>query len=192
MTVAPQVEVVAQKYPEVADEVRKLNPRQVAFAQCYAAEGNATECYQRAYGTEDRHQCGINGANLLKHHRVNALIQAISHRATAAAARRIEFTKEKIMLDLEAIKEKGMEINQLGPTVRATELQGKELGMFVDRSEQIRRVADADLVEQLAALSPEMALLAHQVLDGEATENKMLGGMLGGDSDDGDKGSENK
>ena len=192
MTVAPQVEVVAKQYPEVADEVRKLNPSQIEFAINYAKTRNATQSYLRAYEGVTPESAGQNGSRLLKNVRVNALIERISHDAMTAAAKKIEFTKEKIMLDLEAIKEKGMEINQLGPTVRATELQGKELGMFVDRSEQIHRVADADLVEQLAALSPEMALLAHQVLDGEATENKMLGGMLGGDSDDGDKGSENK
>ena len=167
MPVSPQAEVLAKQYPEVADEIRRLNPRQLAFAQCYAAEGNATECYSRAYGQSDRDIAGADGATLVKNPRVKALIERISHAASLAAARKIEFTKEKIMLDLERIKERGMEINQLGPTVRAAELQGKELGMFVDRSEQIHRVADDQLLEQLAALSPEMAKLGRDVLEGE-------------------------
>ena len=159
---------LAKKYPDVADDIYSLAknaPKRLLYAiKLVSNGGNATQTYMAVYGEVRQEIAGSNTCRVNNDERVSRIVKRISHSETAALIEDLEFSKAKIMEDLEEIKQKGLEINQLGPATRATELQGKELGMFVDRSEQIHRVDDAQLFEQLAALAPDLVEGAKKAL----------------------------
>ena len=171
-------EYLIKKYPSCEDEIRSLAktaPKRLLFAlKLVDNNGNQTKTYLSVYNNTDPdtvdtdsskyHDAGANATKLTKDYRVSRIVETISHEATQAVIENVELSREKILQDLEEIKQKGIEINQLGPAARATELQGKEIGMFVDRSEMVHRSGDADLMATLEAIAPGLALEAQKTL----------------------------
>ena len=186
-------EYLIKKYPSCEDEIRSLAktaPKRLLFAlKLVDNDGNQTQAYLSVYNQVDPstvdtnsdtyHTAGSHASRLAKDGRVSRIIETISHEATQAVIENVELSREKILQDLEEIKQKGIEINQLGPAARATELQGKEIGMFVDRSEMVHRSGDADLMATLEAIAPGLALEAQKTLaiPGEftATDTQSVG-----------------
>lgn len=171
MHMKPDVEYLVKKYPSAEAEIRSLAktaPKRIIFClKMVELNGNKTQSYLATYSpeidpktllsTDKRYEiAGTHGARLANDGRVKTLLDTFSHEATAAICEKVELSKQKILDDLEEIKQKGLEINQLGPATRATELQGKEMGMFVDRSEQMHRVADGEVLAELANVVPEL------------------------------------
>lgn len=188
-------EYLIKKYPSCEDEIRSLAktaPKRLLFAlKLVENNGNQTHAYLFAYNNitdtdqapktlSPQYETACNNASrVLTDARVSKLVETISHEATQAVIENVELSREKILQDLEEIKQKGIEINQLGPAARATELQGKEIGMFVDRSEMVHRSGDADLMATLEAIAPGLALEAQKTLaiPGEftATDTQSVG-----------------
>ena len=126
---------------------RKLTMRQHKFAVEYVANGgNGTQAAKAAgYGEAGAH---VLASQTLRNPKVQ---QAIAQ-AEARIIRRIKVTPEKVMGDLEEARAKAMTVDQVGAAIRATELQGKQIGMFVDRSVNINVDLNGSHIEALAAL----------------------------------------
>ena len=79
-------------------------------------------------------------------------MQQVIAQAEARMIRRIEVTPDEIMADLEDYKELGVRTEQVGAAIRATELQGKQIGMFVDRSVNVNVDLNGSHLETLAEM----------------------------------------
>jgi phage terminase small subunit len=146
----------------------KLTPKQEAFVLAYLETGNASEAYRRSYdasGMADN-VVHVKASELLKNGKVAVRVAAIQGKAEAKAVldkawvlerlmrnARIAMGEEKIKV---AIRPKGPDGKLLDATVdlemsdrdtaganRALELLGKQIGMFIDRSE-VGRPGDFD------------------------------------------------
>lgn len=118
-----------------------LNPRQTRFVAEYLKDLNATQAAIRA-GYSERTAYSIGHENLNKPE-----IAAAIGAAQAKVAGKLELSAEKVLRELWNIREKAMATDQLAPAVRAVELCGKHIGMFVERTENrtdltVREVVD--------------------------------------------------
>lgn len=112
-----------------------MNPRQIRFVEEYLIDLNATQAAIRAgYSAKT---ANTNGPRLM----VNAGIQSAIQKAQAARSERTQITVDKVLDDIELIKLNAMQqeddgkmINHAG-ALKACELQGKHLKMFVDKIE---------------------------------------------------------
>ncbi len=123
-------------------EIRKLSPRRLAFAKEYVRLGNGTVTAKNAGYSENS---AYNEANrLLKNDDVVAEIERI--RAKAERAETV--TRAYVTAGLQDIAENGdMESNR----VRALELLGKTLRMFVDVEQvEVRSSRDIAALEQFS------------------------------------------
>ena len=113
----------------------KLNPRQNRFVEEYLIDLNATQAAIRSgYSVKTANKIG---PKLL----VNVGIQSAIQKAQAARSERTQITVDKVLDDIELIKLNAMQqeddgkmINHAG-ALKACELQGKHLKMFVDKIE---------------------------------------------------------
>lgn len=133
----------------VASRVRQLTPKQARFVQEYLVDLNATQAAIRA-GYSERTAYRIGADLLQKTSLQNAIEAALKERE-----RRVEVTQDQVLRDLLEVKERCLQRapvtdmqkrqvqDEAGRDVwafdakgalRALELLGKHLGMFVDRA----------------------------------------------------------
>lgn len=124
------------------------NPKHEKFAQELAKGKTATEAYVLAgYSANDSNAARMNG-----NERVQARLKEIADRVAEKVVERIAIDKEWVLTRLVENVERAMQAKAVmdsdgAPTGefkyegsvanRALELVGKELGMFVDRSENV-------------------------------------------------------
>lgn len=119
--------------------MRKLTPKQQRFVDEYLIDLNATQAAIRAgYSAKTARQIG---ERLL----TNVDIQAALSARMKDREARTEITQDKVIADIEAIKRDAMKAipDRFGnllmanhaAALKATELQGKHLGMFKERVE---------------------------------------------------------
>lgn len=113
----------------------KLTPKQTRFIEEYLVDLNATQAAIRA-GYSVKTARKIGSENLTKPD-----IQAAIQIAQLARSERTQITVDKVLEDIELIKLNAMQqdddgkmINHAG-ALKACELQGKHLKMFVDKVE---------------------------------------------------------
>jgi len=112
-----------------------MNPRQLRFVEEYLVDLNATQAAIRAgYSFKTANKIG---PKLL----VNVGIQSAIQIAQLARSERTQITADKVLNDIEQIKQNAMQqeedgkmINH-GAALKACELQGRNLKMFVDKVE---------------------------------------------------------
>jgi len=112
-----------------------MNPRQLRFVEEYLVDLNATQAAIRA-GYSAR-TAAVIGNEILKKPYIQSAIQI----AQLARSERTQITVDKVLEDIELIKlnamqqeDNGKMINHAG-ALKACELQGKHLKMFVDKVE---------------------------------------------------------
>lgn len=112
-----------------------MNPRQIIFVEEYLIDLNATQAAIRA-GYAER-SATVTASKLLTKANIQAAIQI----AQLARSERTQITVDKVLEDIELIKLNAMQqeddgkmINHAG-ALKACELQGKHLKMFVDKVE---------------------------------------------------------
>lgn len=116
-----------------------LRGKQARFVEEYLVDLNATQAATRAgYSARTANE---QGARLLANVSVQAAVQA----GRAALSARTEITQDRVMADIEAIKQDAMQpvydadgnkaMLDHKSALRACELQGKHIGMFVDKTE---------------------------------------------------------
>jgi phage terminase small subunit len=123
---------------------RGLTLRQAKFApEFVATNGNATEAAKRAgYSGSWAH---VAGHEALKMPKVVAEIVRLT--------RKHEITSDRVLTRLDNLSTKAEEAGQIAAAVKAEELLGKSLGMWVERSMSVHVDMSAAHLEALRALS---------------------------------------
>src|SRR5215831_7234009 len=107
----------------------KLSIKQQRFVQQYAYLGNAAEAARKA-GYKPKAAKEMGCENLTKPH-VRAAVDREMQRIGA------EFTADRVQRRLDTISHNAEAAGQFGPAVRAEELLGKSIGMWIDQSLQL-------------------------------------------------------
>ena len=108
----------------------QLSRKQVKFVEQYAALGNASEAARRA-GYKLGNSIGQQGHENLKKPEIAAAI------CRELAKSDVDVTPVRVQRRLHDISHAAQEAGQFGPAVRAEELLGRSVGMFIDRSLQL-------------------------------------------------------
>jgi phage terminase small subunit len=126
-----------------------MTPRQERFIAEYVKDLNATQAYMRAgYSPGGAAQAA---EKLLR----NADICAAIAKRQQAIGQKLEITAEKVLSDLESHRKAAAMDGQHSAAIRAAELLGKHIGMFVDRSETV-------VTERTVIRAPEPAQTAEE------------------------------
>lgn len=121
-----------------------LNPKQQRFVDEYLIDLNATQAAIRA-GYSQKTAKAIGHENLTKPDIAAAIAEG-----QARLAGNAELNAETVLRNLEAARVNAMATLEWGPAIRACELQGKHLGMFVERTENNTNLTVTDAVDRPA------------------------------------------
>ena len=146
-----------------------LNNKQERFAQEYVVDLNATQAATRAgYSARTANE---QGSRLLAHASVQERINELSE----AAAKRNDVTVDGVLENLARLRDKAEENGQLSAAVRAEELIGKYLAMFVDRQKfedaRLNQMSDEDWVSTLPFSDATKAAILRDLDPGKASLN---------------------
>jgi len=107
----------------------KLTDKQKMFCREYLIDLNATQaCIRAGYSKKTARSVGCE--NLTKPY-----IQAEIQRLKTKRHKKIDLSVEKVLKDLEYVRKKTLGEGQYGVSLKATELQGKHLAMFTDKTQ---------------------------------------------------------
>ena len=139
-----------------------LTAKQEEFCQQYLVDFNATAAAIRA-GYSDK-TANQQGPKLL----VNVGIQHRLDELSKAAAERNDLTVDGVLESLKQLRDKAISLNQMGPAVRAEELRGKYLAMFVDRKrvENVSAMSNEQYAASLADGNPGVQALFMDMFEG--------------------------
>lgn len=111
---------------------RELNPRQQRFVAEYVKTGVAAQAYIAAgYQVTTRWALDTNASRLLRHAQVKAAIR----QKRQQMLKRSDVTIEKLLQDVEDARKLAMAGGQPSAAVSASQLQGKLVGLLIDRKE---------------------------------------------------------
>ena len=106
---------------------RKLSPKQAAFVAEYLIDLNATQAAIRA-GYSEKTADRI-GAQLLG----KTWVREALEKAQARRAEKVERTALDVLKDIQSVTREAREGGDLKPALKGLELEGKHLGMFLNR-----------------------------------------------------------
>lgn len=121
----------------------KLTAKQQLFVSEYLVDLNATQAAIRA-GYSKKTAGSIGDENLKK-----PAIKAALNKAIKKRADKVNITAEKVLRDLEECRVAARADGQYAPAIRASELQGRHLKMFVDRVEAKVAHSHEDALDEL-------------------------------------------
>ena len=124
----------------------QLSLKQMRFVKEYAALGNGSEAARRA-GYKPGPRIGQIAVENLQKPAVASAIKAEIERIDA------EVTPQRVQRRLDEIGRAAQEAGQFGPAVRAEELLGKCIGMWIDRSLQLTGQVNDSHVQALLELA---------------------------------------
>jgi 3-methyladenine DNA glycosylase Mpg len=119
-----------------------MNAKQKRFVAEYLKDLNATQAYIRSGYSEKGAAQGAE--RLLRNVEVAAAVTA----GQGKIAAKLEITAEKVLRDLEEVREQALAAAQFAPAVRAIELCGKHIGMFVERTQNDTTVTLRDAIDR--------------------------------------------
>ncbi len=109
------------------DQTKPLTPQQVRFCQLFIESDSATEaCVAAGYSEKS---AASQASRLLK----NANVMAEITRRQEEASKRADIREDDVIKMLVQVRDEAREAKQFGPCVRAIELIGKKMGMFIDK-----------------------------------------------------------
>lgn len=114
-----------------------LTPLQETFCYEYLKDFNATAAIRRANNDPSMAITSFTRTTYTKHPAVKARIRELQ----LAARERTRIDVDTIVHKLDKTYSAAMDDQQYGPAVRALELLGKHLGMFVEKSISIIKIA---------------------------------------------------
>lgn len=132
---------------------RGLTPKQQRFVAEYLTDLNATQAAIRTgYSKKTAKE---QASRLLTNVNVRAAVDA----AQAKLSGKLEITAEKVLRDIEDTRRNAVATMEWGPALKASELQGKHIGMFADKhlhggldGGPIRMLGDIDRAARIAGL----------------------------------------
>jgi len=156
-------ETAAQE-PQTIVPAQHLNVRQNRFVDHYLASGNASEAGREAgYSSKTAE---VQGRRLLQ----NATVRAEIARRRAEVAAKVGITAEYVLSELIRRAALAEAAGQHAAAIKATELVGKTLAMFIEKSEVTDLTPQE--TEGLAALgeslTPEQARIVNTMHQGRA------------------------
>ncbi|RJP45455.1 hypothetical protein C4587_00730 [Candidatus Parcubacteria bacterium] len=139
------------------------NPRWERFAQELAKGKTADAAYEQVGFKKNRH----NAARLAREEHIRTRVAELlaerdemARKATEKAAEALSIDRQWVMSRLIENAQAASAAEDYGPSNKALELLGKELGMFIDRKQididgELRSLSDAQLVALLAGGAEE-------------------------------------
>jgi Terminase small subunit len=124
----------------------QLSRKQVKFVEQYAALGNAAEAARRA-GYKLGNSIGQQGHENLKKPEIAAAIRR------ELAKSDVDVTPVRVQRRLHDISHAAQEVGQFGPAVRAEELLGKSIGMWIDQSLNVTANISGDHLRALLEIA---------------------------------------
>lgn len=145
-----------------------LNLKQAMFAIGLAKTGNQTQAHIEAGYTGTQQAHGSNASRLTNKDNVKQAYMSLLHELYPERAANFRLSKQKVLEDLEGIKSLAVQNIKEGKStggsynaaVRASELQGRELGMFAQKHHHQHEhalIPDEMLLRKLAEDDPELA-----------------------------------
>lgn len=105
----------------------ELTDKQKMFCKEYLIDLNATQaCIRAGYSEKTANRIGTE--NLSK-----PVIKSEIDRLKAIREKKIELTAEKVLKDIERVRDKAESSEQYNVSLKASELQGKHLAMFTEK-----------------------------------------------------------
>lgn len=123
-------------------KAKPLTPKQKRFVREYAIHGNGTEAARKA-GYRNGKALPVTASRMIR--RAN-VAQAIDGELAQIA---VTINPERVRRRLDQISHKAEADGQYGPAVRAEELLGKSIGMWIDQSLQLTGVLNDSHVAAL-------------------------------------------
>ncbi len=130
-----------------------LSAKQDRFCREYLVDLNATQASIRAGYSEKTAR--VQACQLLTKPNVQARIAELQE----ATAERLDMTADRVMADLEKLCWAAVDAGQYGPAIRAKQLQGPRLGLFITRLQVSEEAAMTDerLIATVAQGDAELA-----------------------------------
>ena len=113
----------------VNKKVKQLNAQQKKFCKEYMIDLNATQAAIRVGYSEKT--AYSSGQRLLKHAEVGKYIQKLKTKQSE----RTQITADKVLMDIEDTRSRAKADSDYRAELKASELQGRHLAMFVDRQQ---------------------------------------------------------
>ena len=110
-----------------------MTPRQRKFVQEYLKDPNATKAAIKA--GYSKKTAGKIGSENLQKPEIRAALEVVQAKVAEKAGLTAEWVLEQLQADRQFAM--GLERPQTGSAIRALELIGKQIGMFVDKSEVV-------------------------------------------------------
>jgi phage terminase small subunit len=124
----------------------QLSRKQLAFVEQYVALGNGTEAARRAGYSGSANSLGVQAHHNIRHPKLAPLIEQ-------KLAKMPVVTPVRVQRRLHDISLAAQDAGQFGPAVRAEELLGKSIGMWIDRSLQLSGHLNDSHVQALLELA---------------------------------------
>ena len=145
----------------------QLSRKQLKFVAEYAHLGNGTEAARRAGYSGSDNVLGVQAHHNLRHPKIASAIKQELQRVDA------DVTPQRVQHRLHEISHAAQEAGQFGPAVRAEELLGKSIGMWIDRSLQLTgQVNDSHVQALLEIARKRQAEPIDLEDDGDGNEKK--------------------
>ncbi len=129
--------------------IKTLTKNQKIFVNEYLIARNGTRAYLHAYPhVKNENVAAVNANRLLR----NAKIEAVIDNALEKQQKRTEITADQVLTNIKRVGEKAEEIEKYSEALKAQELLGKHLKLFVDRTE-----ISGDLIIESMIPEPEGA-----------------------------------
>jgi hypothetical protein len=123
---------VTQPQAHAPKPKHRLSQKQLRFAREYAVHGNGTEAARQAgYSQSSNNNLGVTAHGNLRKANVAAQVKA------EIARIELKISPQRVQRRLDEISREAQDAGQFGPAVRAEELLGKSIGMWIDQSIQL-------------------------------------------------------
>lgn len=156
------------------------NTKQEEFCQLVARGETQVQAYRVAYGVDNRANAARLAAKDYIRKRVHAILDAKRRSmdlSTDKAAKALKLNKQWVLDRLMRNAEECLENNSTrGAANRALELLGKELGLFIDRSEvkhtseDLASLTDAELLAELKREAAELEAINSGTTDAASAQ----------------------
>jgi hypothetical protein len=130
----------------------QLTRKQLKFVAEYAHLGNGTEAARRAGYNGSDNVLGVQAHHNLRHPKIASAIKQQLDKIG------VEVTPVRVQRRLDEIGRAAQDAGQFGPAVRAEELLGKSIGMWVDQSLHLSGVLKDEHVRALLEVARQRQL----------------------------------
>lgn len=163
-----------------------LNERQAKFALAKGLGATNRAAYKQAgYEAKSQGSADATACGLLKNPKLQNAVDDVFTQHAQQLGEKWSLSKDKILKDFELLKKEGFKRGQIGPAVRANELQGRAIGVRFDHHVSIGSeipISDDSLAQVLSeVLGADAQTLIDKALaiDGELVDPEDVSDLIG-------------